>query len=235
MSGKKHPLEIYKKHQGFFGRQERKKPSNTKRRSAKGRKSGSSKNGLTRIAANNLELSERPSTPGDRRVSLSLNNVLIILIIVVTTFIGTYFLGYHKGQRRVEGSGEDGLKESKLLMDFHQEEDRVQPLSKEEVRLPARPEYNLLYGIQVVTYLKEYEETARDTDAWLQKQGFESRLFPVENEGQFIIIVGSFSDKEDPELKRLLERIRSIDNFPYGDSTPFETARIRQYRVVKNT
>lgn len=235
MAGKKHPLEIYKKHQGFFDRQERKKSSSVKRRSAGGRKSQKSKNGVTRIAAANLELNERPSTPGDRRVSLSLNNVLIILIIVVTTFIGTYFLGYHKGQRNEGGAGDDGLKDSKLLTDFSQNDDKVQPLSKEEVRLSAKSEYNLLYGIQVATYLKDYEDTARATNAWLQEQGFESRLFPVENEGQYIIIVGSFSDKEDPELKRQLERIRSIDNFPNGDSTPFKTARIRQYKVIKNT
>jgi cell division protein FtsN len=91
-----------------------------------------------------------------------------------------------------------------------------------------------VWGVQVGTWERNKKAIADKADKWLREKGFDSKLYTVDKGNKYIIIVGSFYDREDPELKTTLDDLHGIDDYPDGDSAPFRTARIQSFEIVES-
>lgn len=230
MTPKKHPLEIFKKHGAFTSY-----PSKGATRVSQS--SGGSKGG-GKVKKERVPLfgngGGRGGAPGEWRLSLSLNTVLICVLVMVGISLGMYFLGYYKVL-------EKGA-EPQLMDIWPKGQDPVTDQAPEAANPPqsfAEKEDNsvsslrdqTVYGVQVGTWAEKRYTTAKEANTWLKKNGFDSKLYPLENSSEFIIIVGSFFKKDDPELMALCQNLRSINNYPFGDASPFKDSRIMPYQI----
>lgn len=177
--------------------------------------------------------------PGDRQFTLSLNTVLVIALIVAMLSLGTYYLGFKTGKSALQGEGPElALKgQSSRGADWIQHDsDKGIPSANypEDAGGSDRTGFSGGYGIQVGTWDASKEAIAREANQWLKKKGYDSKLYPLANRNEFIIMIGSFADKKDPVLLELLQTVRSVDDYPYGASSPFKDARIKFFQVSKN-
>lgn len=254
---KKHPLEVFRKHGPFSSGSKSAKRSGSTKKSGEGlltglkktfessskdsarkssvgkspaRKSSNAKNGIV----SSQKRTRRKSAPGDQRFTLSLNGVLFIAVVIVGLSITAYFFGYQKGQKESLQNPENmALQQSRENNAPGGDigEYRTQDTSNNPLTNNSTQDGSLHYGVQVGTWDVSKSYIAKEANTWLRKNGYNSRLYPFANGKKLIIIVGSFRSKQDQELNTLLERIRSIDNYPYGASSPFKDARIKPFSV----
>ncbi len=210
--------------------------------------------------------------PGDLKISLNLNQVLVILLFAIVLVLSGYFSGYYKG-RDISGS-ETSLSNAEpgpfLLKDptdqreigknrsTRSEGDRWN--STQEISRPERgtkketqsepfptsdgdeivtPEAVSGYGVLVASYNSNKESIVNQTCRILVERGFKGAgitKYFYEKDRKFAIIIGSFGRRDHPDLIRLRDRIRNIDDFPGGDPAPFTTARVKKHpqREVRN-
>ncbi|MFH1999680.1 MAG: hypothetical protein ABIK28_08370 [Planctomycetota bacterium] len=240
---KKHPLEVFRMQGGTFsslttGKKQNAPNSRSSRDKAAAERSagsGSAEGAKKEAGKPGKETRNHPrSAPGDQRFMLSLNGVLFIAVVIVGLSIGAYFLGFQKGQKL----GDTGAQK---LMLQHQDrmaepgmnigEFRSQDPSNKGVTADLSQSAKLLFGVQVGTWDVSKSSTANEANEWLQKNGYNSKLYPFANGKKLIIIVGSFQDKQDRELNTLLGRIRAINDYPFGASSPFKDAQIKPFSV----
>jgi hypothetical protein len=225
MPQKKHPLEIFKEHGTFAGYLKPKKKEKNLRNSGKTKKSISL---FTRTK-------EKAENPGERIIALSLNNLLFCLIIVVSLSVCTYFLGYFKGSRNQGESQGVPLNETVDTGEETETDSSVQPYSNEKVTSGSSTRHEPRWGIQVGTWPKRNLEMAKRADAWLREKAYNSKICPLENREAYIIIVGSFLDRNDPELKRLERSLQAINDYPEGPKAPFKDAMVKKFYVKKKS
>jgi hypothetical protein len=219
MASKKHPLEVFKQHGAMPSLKSREKKSRQRKGLPLFQRAESVKEKAKADEPAQRRQKAPRVAPGDRKISLTLNNLLIAALVVVAVSLATYFWGYSRGKHL---GGEESV--PKL------QERQTQLFEKERVTKSGPAGSSMMYGVQVCTWDASKESTAQEAQAWLQKKGFKSKLYFEKTRG-YVIFVGSFSDAEDPELKRLLGTLRSINDYPYGTSSPFKSAMIRPFVV----
>jgi hypothetical protein len=231
-SKKRHPLEIFKKHGSMPTLEGKPAKGNSRQSAVKERKTDARSNRITKGLPGPTKArgAKKVVAPGDRRFSLSMNGVLFIGLGIAGLALITYFLGYQTGLT----SPEDLDSKPALRRDVQSDGQKPQRSVEKKVMPQNSLRVVEAYGVQAGTWENNRKETAREANTWLREKGFDSVLYPLKNEEGWIIIIGSFSDRNDPGLEGLLSAVRSIDDYPYGASAPFKDARIRQYKVEKS-
>ncbi len=221
MASKRHPLEIFNEHKKFaVGSQK-----NGSRTDRQGKRPGSKHGAKDRTKRGGQGRGAYVSF-GDQRITLSLNGLLIMLLGVVAVSLGMYLLGYYKV---IENQEPVSLKGS--LPVGTSAEPSSQPSDDNMVRSDGTEDVIMQFGVQVGVWDAKRDEIAEEANEWLKKKGFESRIRALKNKESYCIIVGSFAESKDQELLKLLEDLRSVDDYPHGDPSPFEDAKIVCYRI----
>lgn len=251
MPAKKHPLEIFRKHGATFGTLSGKEGPKRTAAVQEGKRAPSGKGGAgprTPARTGGGRGGDRKArfggAPGEWRISLSLNLVLVLLLLTVGLSLFTYFLGYHKGLGEGKGIGvvaEGGpaapLKEAVSGRYLSPEGNVSQPPLEKEVSSTTGGSAQTFYGVQVGVWSRKKRALAEEAARWLTgrygKKGVIFKVSPLADSDFVTIIAGSFTSGEDPELARLLEAIRGVNDYPSGGAAPFRSAKIVSYSLAK--
>ncbi|MBU0754780.1 MAG: hypothetical protein KJ645_06540, partial [Planctomycetes bacterium] len=220
MPSKKHPLEIFKRHQETMPAVSRKSGKKSSRQDSsfswKKPDSNNKKNGPVNEngSGSTTSQSRKKVPPGERRFSLSLNGALVLTLVIAILSLGAFYMGYERGKQGPIVSKDDlTLKQDRSVgTELTQYDDNDQVMSSDQLV------YSGVYGVQVGTWDAGKEIIAQEANSWLQKKGYDSKLYPLANQNDCIIMIGSFADREDPMLLELLQTVRGIDDYPYGSS-----------------
>jgi len=226
MSQKKHPLEIFRKH-GAFSEVKAPNEGGSNVRKGSGTKT---KNNTTRKTTNSKRVTERKKSSGlgDKTVTFSLNVTLFFILGMLVISVGAYFIGFQKGKG--SGARQDlaALKQNSDTSTDNLDYNSQSPSNK-EIRSNESDGYAECWGIQVGTWSNEQKSKAEEVRVWLKEKGHKLVFSTSTTRGNCIIIVGSFLDKDNPKLERLKEELQAIDDYPFGDKSPFEGSLVRKY------
>ena len=257
MAQKQHPLEVFRKHGTFAKKTNRSSGGKASKAENSSSQSASSRNassrgddasgrssrktsdaagaGKGRAAAGRRE-SRTAARESRNGIYLNRNGLLGLLLVTVILSLGMFYLGFHRGvgSASKDPGGSDGvlLRED---VENRSETNRSEAGRSEAGRSDMGSELVKRWGVQACTWKKKSYEIARQADIWLKEKGYNSRLYPLQDGTTYTIIVGSFLDKNDPELERLKQSLREIDDYPHGSRSPFNDARILDYSVKKQS
>ena len=255
---KKHPLEIFRS----IGKDSAEKPRSLARRPARGRKSLPGKNlsGKSRTRGgrtlrpsgedarldNGTEGNGRRS-PGDFTVTLTLNQVLLSFLVAAVLVLGGYFAGYFRAASGMEGTrleAEMGRKEGTLPLKepgkVPYAAEKTHPGSSragERAAAFSPRSAQRRYGALVATYDETREDIVDRTIKLIAERGFEKENISkvlYKKDKKYAILIGSYDRMDHPDLKRLLEKVRSIRDFPGSEKSPFRSAYIVKFPVAIN-
>jgi len=222
---KKHPLEIFRE-LGSSGLDGGAKMRRKRKSKAKG-PSASARQRTALPAGKNLSSrKDGAKSPGDFKITLTLNQVLVSFVVATVLVLGGYFAGYYKG----EGDDPDSslLKENVSTARLRDPgmAARAEGQGASEKGTGVESETGA-WGVLTATYNMSQENVARRTKEFLVKRGFKKVLLAeYKKSNKYAIVIGSYDRKNHPDLVRLLGVIREIDDFPTGDKAPFEGAQI---------
>ena len=250
---KKHPLEIFRS----IAQDSAEKPVDLPRPGVRGRRKspGRSRERGSRVLRSSRErpLPEEDldgngrRSPGDFTVTLTLNQVLLSLLVAAVLVLGGYFAGYFRGASGAEGirleaekgktGGTFSLREPERSPSLAgRTPSRENRNARAPSALPARG-VKRRYGALIATYDESREDIVDRTIEILAERGFKKEnIFKVlyKKDKKYAILIGSYDRMDHPDLKRLLERVRSIDDFPGGGKRPFRSAYIVKFPVTRN-
>lgn len=160
---------------------------------------------------------EMDGSPGDFRVTLTLNQVLVSLLVVAALIFSGYFFGFYKG----------GASSSPSDLSVNQPDPKLIEDRPGTVKTTPTPVRKERWGVMVATYDAGKDAIVNQTRKVLIERGFDKKvIFNVfyEANRKHAIIVGSFDRKDNPQLLQLVHKIRTINDFPGGDPAPFKSA-----------
>lgn len=242
MPRRKHPLEIFREsgksdQSRTNGAKNHTGGGNSKRRSGNGILSGL-KAGLSARREKKSENSRagagsRPVQgsrgPGEFKITLTMNHVLISLFVVVSLIITGYFGGFYKGS---SSARDPGLAHQDNGPEFLGE----RPGPKEPADQPKKGSGTVIsklggtYGVQVASYTEGGRSAAESARDELIRRGYKNVVnYHFRKSKTCAIMVGSYDRENHPDLLRLLERLRNVSDFPGGDKSPFKTAWVTRH------
>jgi hypothetical protein len=240
---KKHPLEIFRELgsaglDGVAGKRRKRKASG-RSPAAPARQKNARSNGASRSGRK-----DRAGSPGDFKITLTLNQVLVSFVVVTVLVLGGYFAGYYKGggddpdsRLLKENSSTARLKDPAAPARTEGRSDAVVRDAKEGgtrkgTGVAPKP---AAWGVLTATYNLSQENVARRTKEFFVKRGFKKVLLAeYRKDKKYAIVIGSYDRENHPDLVRLLEVIQTIDDFPTGDRAPFKGAQILRLPGVKS-
>lgn len=216
MTGKKsHPLEIFRS-SGTFQRPDplRKEP------------------GMGGIHTSDVpERTERPARvvapPQEFELRLSLVGGVILLFAWVVLIGAAYLYGYRNGESaHLDAETERALAKGAAI---ESGDSAARPAAE---NVPAAAPF----GVKLIAYDRTPEqERILDEMRGLLVSRYEIDAdvitdWPNEKRNQWVVYVGEFAAADDPALAQLLNKLRTIDDYPKGrDKSPFRNASIARH------
>ena len=228
---KKHPLEVFR----GIGQSSDSGPPSRKIVPAKRKKQtpDRSPRKAERSPAwkNRTSRGEERRSPGDFKVTLTLNQILASLLFVTVLVLGGYFAGYYKGD---PGTGSESLSSEAtspaLLQDPAGAGRRNEETSTGQSAARPKPASGSeSWGVLLAVYNMDQKHICDETFRTLVKQGInEKEISKVRypKNKKYGLIIGSFDRQNDPALIKLRKQWRAYKAFPYGDPAPFKSAKI---------
>jgi len=216
---KKHPLEVFRgigqgsesRTPAMRGRPAKRKKQPPSRPPKKASTSASWKNRSAR--------GDERRSPGDVKVTLTLNQALATLLFVTVLVLGGYFAGYYKGDPGTESNTlSSRVNSPALLQDPGETGDRRGEESTQSS-----------WGVLLAVYNLDQKHICDETLKTLVNQGInEKEISKVRypKNKKYGLIIGSFDRQNDPALITLRDQWRAYKAFPYGDPAPFKSAKI---------
>ncbi len=249
MPRRKHPLEIFRE----SGKVLQDGGSASKKKKATGgsspRKGGGLLAGLRSGLASKQRKADQASRskrstaplpngrgPGEFKITLTMNHVLLVLFVTVSLIIAGYFGGYYKGS---------GVKDDPGLSLERSRPELIGDSGK-TVQQPDRPrdesggsrtggsavieKLGGTYAVQVASYSEGGRSSAESARDELIRRGYKNVVnYHYRKSKTCAIMVGSYDREDHPDLLRLWDRLRSINDFPGGDKSPFKTAWVTRH------
>lgn len=216
MTGKKsHPLEIFRS-SGTFQRPDplRKEP------------------GMGGIHTSEVpERAERPArvTPPSQEFELRLSLVggVVLLFAWVVLIGAAYLFGYSNGESAANDAESDRVLAKGAAIEAG--DSQARPAAE---NIPAAAPF----GVKLIAYDRTPEqELILDEMRGLltSRYGIDADVitdWPDKKRDQWIVYVGEFAGSDDPALAQLLNKLRTIDDYPKGrDRSPFRNANIARH------
>lgn len=216
MTGKKsHPLEIFRS-SGTFQRPDplRKEP------------------GMGGIHTSEVpERAERPARvvapTQEFELRLSLIGSVVLLFVWVVLIGAAYLYGYSNGQSAQTESDAASVLAKGAAIETGDANARP-----DAANLPV----TIPFGVKLIAYDRtpEQERILDEMRGLLQtRYGIDSAVitdWPDTKRNQWVVYVGEFANSDDPTLVRLLNKLRTIDDYPKGrDKSPFRNATIARH------
>jgi len=178
------------------------------------------------------ESTVKASSPGDFSLTLTLNQMVILLFFVILVIFGGYLFGFYRGERKAARSVP--LEIASTLS--HDERtgsstsgDREDRGGADSASVAESATRGVRFGVLIASYNANTREIRDLTRRILIERGFRPQtIFTAfyESEEKYALIVGSFDRQDDPDLGELQMELRGIDDFPGSDPAPFRSAYI---------
>lgn len=161
-------------------------------------------------------------------VRLTLPGALLLLFAIFALAGVAHVYGYHRGVASIQGARDvEALARGRLI-----EEGGAPPAARPGGDDTAGAEW---YGVLAITYNSSQGAMADNAIAILRgRYRFDDVLSwdyaaTADRPGRIELMVGVSSDKRDPKLKDIQNRLHLIDDFPSTAGRPFATAFIQQH------
>lgn len=226
---KKHPLEVFR----GIGQSSENRALLVRGRPPKRKKQPANrppkKTTTTASWNNRSSRGDERRSPGDFKVSLTLNQVLASLLFVTVLVLGGYFAGYYKGDPGTEANTLSSRVNSPALLEDPAGERQETPSAGRPAVRSEGGSTKASWGVLLAVYNFDQEHICDETLRTLVKQGIDkkeiSKVRYPKNK-KYGLIIGSFDRQNDPALSTLRDQWKAYNSFPYGDPAPFKSARI---------
>jgi hypothetical protein len=185
---------------------------------------------------------DAPESPGDRlphgrwepkafELRISAFGAVMLAFVWIVLLAGAYTLGVSRGA--------DGSQRDSDVLALERGKQIEAGVRDDGVSSAAPASNGQPFGVLIISYSKDEAKPAKiaELKAILEKNyGIPANSVKAWQlpGGDVAVYVGSYPDRNAPELAQLELKLRNIADWPYGKKSPFETADIRQFPKPKS-